>query len=329
MKRFTKLLAIIAAIAVIMSTMSISVFAEDANVKIDMSKTYQTIDGFGASYTWYGDWLTTNANAEQGYDWIFNDCEFNILRFRDLNRVGSDEDDGEYQNALNGYKAYKSYYDAAVARGIDPIVLVTSWGQYNRNLDFVAFTELDDEGHTYYTLAKDENGEYMYDELADFCVESIKLFFDAGIPVDYFSISNETELQGLGKDENGNARNEAGFYFGAEENEYHCAYWKAHIAVYNAFKEAFGEWAPNITGAEVMADTADLITKYVSPLEENAPETFDTIAHHLYGSENSPRSFKQVGDRYYGKYTLWQTEYYLDEYIRQAEMMANEFIYET
>ncbi len=329
MKRFTKLLAIIAAIAVIISTMSISVFAEDANVKIDMSKTYQTIDGFGASYTWYGDWLTTNVNAEQGYDWIFNDCEFNILRFRDLNRVGSDENDGEYQNALNGYKAYKSYYDAAVARGIDPIVLVTSWGQYNRNLGFVAFTELDDEGHTYYTLAKDENGEYMYDELADFCVESIKLFFDAGIPVDYFSISNETELQGLGKDENGNARSEAGFYFGAEENEYHCAYWKAHIAVYNAFKEAFGEWAPNITGAEVMADTADLITKYVSPLEENAPETFDTIAHHLYGSENSPRSFKQVGDRYYGKYTLWQTEYYMDEYIRQAEMMANEFLYEN
>lgn len=328
MRRFTKALAIALAAAVIISVMSVAVFAEDANVKIDMSKTHQTIDGFGASYTWYGDWLTTNVNAEQGYDWIFNDCEFNILRFRDLNHVGSAED-GEYKNALEGYKAYKSYYDAAVARGIDPIVLVTSWGQYDRELDFVAFTELDDEGHTYYTLAKDENGEYMYDELADFCVESIKLFFDAGIPVDYFSISNETELQGLGKDENGNARSEAGFFFGSDENEYHCAYWKAHIAVYNAFKEAFGEWAPNITGAEVMADTADLIQRYIEPLEENAPETFDTIAHHLYGSENSPRSFGQVGERFSDKYTLWQTEYYLNDYIRQAEMMANEFIYEN
>ena len=68
-----------------------------------------------------------------------------------------------------------------------------------------------------------------------------------------------------------------------------------------------------------MADTADLIQRYIEPLEENAPETFDTIAHHLYGSENSPRSFGQVGERFSDKYTLWQTEYYLNDYIRQAE----------
>ena len=306
--------------------MSAVTSAAETNVKVDLNTTYQTIEGFGASYTWYGDWLTTNVNAEQGYDWIFNDAEFNILRFRDLHEV---QGEGERQAALDGYPAYKSYYDAAVARGINPTVLVTSWGQYRRDLPFVAFTELDNEGHTYYTLAKDENGEYMYDELADFCVESIKLFFEAGIPVDYFSISNETELQGLGKDENGNARDEAGFYFGADENEYHCAYWKAHIAVYNAFQEAFGEWAPSITGAEVMADTADLMKRYLDPLIENAPESFDTIAHHLYGSENSPRSYKQVGDAYYGKYKLWQTEWYFKEYINHAEKMANEFIYEN
>lgn len=326
MKHVSRIIAFIAALTLALSCMSVMAFAADANVKIDMSTTYQTIDGFGASYTWYSDWLTTNVNAEQGYDWIFNDAEFNILRFRDLHKVTSD---GESQAALDGYLAYKAYYDAAVARGIDPIVLVTSWGQYNRELPFVAYTERDDQGHSYYTLAKNQKGEYMYEELADFCVESIKLFFDAGIPVDYFSISNETELQGLGVDENGNARDSAGFYFGSDENEYHCAYWKAHIAIYNAFKEAFGEYAPSITGAEVMADWQDLIERYISPLEENAPETFDTIAHHLYGSENSPRSFKQVGDAYFGKYKLWQTEYYLNEYLRQAEMMANEFIYEN
>lgn len=323
MKHLFKLLSVLLAAVIAITCMSTAVFAE-ANVKIDMSTTHQTIDGFGASYTWYSDFLTTNANAEMGYDWIFNDAEFNILRFRDLNHVGE-----EYQNALNGYPAYYGYYSAALERGIDPLVLVTSWGQYDRDLDFVAFTELDDQGHTYYTLAKDENGEYMYDELADFCVESIKLFFDAGIPVDYFSISNETELQGLHVDEKGNARDEAGFYFGPEENEYHCAYWKAHIAVYNAFQEAFGEYAPNITGAEVMADTASLMKKYLDPLIENAPDTFDTIAHHLYGSRNDPGSFGEVGKMYSDKYTLWQTEYYYNDYIGQAEMMANEFIYEN
>lgn len=331
MKILSKATALLSALVIAAACLSTGICAQESiekqpNVKIDTSKTYQTIDGFGASYTWYADGLTTSGCAEQGYDWIFTDAEFNILRFRDLNRVQSD---GEYQVALDGYAPYKSYYDAAVSRGIDPTVIVTSWGQYNRSLDFVAFTELDDQGHTYYTLAKDSNGEYMYEELADFCVESIKLFFDAGIPVHYFSISNETELQGLHIDEKGNAREEAGFYFGAEENEYHCAYWKAHIAIYNAFQEAFGEWAPSITGAEVMADTYDIMKKYLDPLIENAPESFDTIAHHLYGSENSPRSYKQVGDAYSDKYTLWQTEWYLNEYINHAEKMANEFIYEN
>ena len=312
--------------AVIFVTAACQLMAEDADIRIDMSTTYQTIDGFGASYTWYSDWLVNNIHAEQGYDWIFNDAEFNILRFRDLHDVTSE---GESQAALDGYPVYKAYYDAAVERGIDPIVLVTSWGQYRRDLPFVAFTELDDNGYTYYTLAKDENGEYMYDELADFCVESIRLFFEAGIPVHYFSISNETELQGLGRDEQGNARDEAGFYFGEDEDEYHCAYWKAHIAVYEAFQEAFGEWAPSITGAEVMADWVDVISRYTDPLIENAPDSFEVIAHHLYGSENTPRSYKQVGDKFYGRYRLWQTEWYYNEYINHAEKMANEFIYEN
>ncbi|MCH5332932.1 MAG: hypothetical protein J1D89_03150, partial [Agathobacter sp.] len=303
-----------------------TVFADEANVEIDLNTTYQTIDGFGASYTWYSDWLPSNDHAEQGYDWIFGDAEFNILRFRDLHDVTAAN---ESQLARNGYKAYRGYYDAAVARGIDPLVLVTSWGQYRRDLPFVAFTEIDDEGHTYYTLAKNADGEYMYDELADFCVESIQLFFDAGIPVHYFSISNETELQGTGKDENGNARNEAGFFFGSQENEYHCAYWKAHVAVYEAFQKAFGDKAPSITGAEVMADTSSLMNKYINYLQYAAPDSVEMVAHHLYGSANTPRSFKEVSDRYYGKYKLWQTEYYLNDYIKQAEMMANEFIYEN
>ena len=233
---------------------------------------------------------------------------------------------GGYEDTT--YKSYKAYYNAAVKRGVDPIVMVTSWGQYDRNLDFVAFTEKDDEGHTYYTLAKDENGEYMYDELADFCVQSIQYFFDAGIPVDYFSISNETELQGLHIDEQGNARDEAGFYFGPDENEYHCAYWKAHIAVYEAFQEAFGEDAPKITGAEVMADTASLMEEYLEPLIEAAPESFDMIPHHLYGSANTPASFSEVYEKF-GDYTLWQTEWYNNDYFGHAKVLIDELNYEN
>ena len=296
----------------------------DPGITVDLDTRYQTFEGWGASYTWYGDWLTNNVHAEEAYDWIFEDAEFNILRFRDLNKVVGYG--GGYEDTT--YKSYKAYYNAAVKRGVDPIVMVTSWGQYDRNLDFVAFTEKDDEGHTYYTLAKDENGEYMYDELADFCVQSIQYFFDAGIPVDYFSISNETELQGLHIDEQGNARDEAGFYFGPDENEYHCAYWKAHIAVYEAFQEAFGEDAPKITGAEVMADTASLMEEYLEPLIEAAPESFDMIPHHLYGSANTPASFSEVYEKF-GDYTLWQTEWYNNDYFGHAKVLIDELNYEN
>ena len=296
----------------------------DPGITVDLDTRYQTFEGWGASYTWYGDWLTNNVHAEEAYDWIFEDAEFNILRFRDLNKVIGYG--GGYEDTT--YKSYKAYYNAAVKRGVDPIVMVTSWGQYDRNLDFVAFTEKDDEGHTYYTLAKDENGEYMYDELADFCVQSIQYFFDAGIPVDYFSISNETELQGLHIDEQGNARDEAGFYFGPDENEYHCAYWKAHIAVYEAFQEAFGEDAPKITGAEVMADTASLMEEYLEPLIEAAPESFDMIPHHLYGSANTPASFSEVYEKF-GDYTLWQTEWYNNDYFGHAKVLIDGLNYEN
>lgn len=297
----------------------------DPGIAIDLDKRYQTIDGWGATYTWYGDWLKNNVNEEEVYDWIFEDCEFNILRFRDLQCVIGYY--GDYESTE--YVSYKRYYDAAVERGIDPIVMVTSWGEYDRKLDFVAFTELDDQGHTYYTLAKDKNGEYMYDELAQFCVQSVQYFLDAGIPVDYFSISNETELQGLHVDEKGNARSNAGFYFGPDENEYHCAYWKAHLAVYEAFQEAFGDDAPSITGAEVMADTASLMKEYLEPLIEADPDSFEMISHHLYGSPNTPKSFSEVYDAFGEDYTLWQTEWYNNDYFGHADVLINELNYEN
>ena len=318
---------IIAAISALVLAIGACVSAyavkEEEIVRVDLDTTYQTIDGFGASYTWYGDWLTTNVRAEEGYDWIFNDAGFNILRFRDLNHVGD-----EYQNALNGYPAYYAYYNAAKERGIDPIVLVTSWGQYDRDLPWVAYTELSDKGFSYYTLAKDKNGEYMYDELAEFCVQSIQYFYDAGIPVDYFSISNEIELQERHVDENGNARNEAGFFFGQEEDEYHCCYWKAHIAVYEAFKEAFGEYAPILLGAETMAGYADLLHGYLDPVIENCPESLEIVGHHLYGTDLSERNLRSVGEAF-ADYRIWETEWYNNDFFGHAEVMMDELVFEN
>ncbi len=291
---------------------------------IDLNKTYQTIDGFGASYTWYSDWMVQIDMRHQGYDWIFDEAEFNILRFRDQHGLAGDEKN----EPLNGYPNYRAYYDAAVERGIDPIVLVTSWGQYDRSLPFVQYIDKSANGYSYYTLAKDANGEYMYDELADFCVQSIQYFFDAGLPVHYFSISNEIELQELHIDEQGNSRDSAGFFFGTEETDDRCAYWKAHIAVYDAFQKAFGDKAPSIIGAETMAGNNEIMHAYLDPLIERRPETLDVVAHHLYGTTLSERNFRKLYNGF-SDYRMWQTEWYYNDYFHLAEVIVDELVNEN
>ncbi len=321
-----KRLACLIFAAAMMLAMNLTAFAENTPVKIDFSETRQEIDGFGASYTWYLGWAVNHNQAETIWDWVFNETEFNILRFRDLNEI---RNEGEAEMPKQGYPEYYAVYEAAKNRGIDPTVLVTSWGEYRRDLPFVAYTEKSANGFSYYTLAKNAAGEYMYDELAEFCVQSVKYFFDAGIPVDYFSIANEIELQERHTDEKGNARDEAGFFFGYDETEDHCCYWKAYKAVYEAFAEAFGEFAPKILGAETMAGYQDLLKRYLDPVEENCPGTLEVVGHHLYGTDLSEGNLRKISDEYSGKYKLWQTEWYNNDYFGHAEQVIDELIYEN
>ncbi len=300
-------------------------YAGNPALNVDLNATYQEMDGFGASYTWYGDWVSQNIHKEEIFDWIFNDCGFNILRFRDLQMVrayGGAWEDTNYRS-----RAYKEYYDAAIKRGIDPIVLVTSWGQYTE-ADWCTLSK-DAQGNEFYTLKKDSKGNYRYDDLAKFCVKSVRLFIDSGIPVDYFSISNEVELQQYRVDEQGNAKSDAGFFLGAEETPYYCSYAKAYIAVYKAFREAFGSNAPKLLAAETMAANPDLLKRYIDPIIKECPESVDTVAHHLYGSSLTSANFAKISDEYYGKYKIWQTEWYNNDFFDHAAVMINELVNEN
>lgn len=297
----------------------------DPGININLDKTHQTIEGWGASYTWYGDWVSNNTKKEQVFDWIFTDCEFNILRFRDLQRVRAYG--GAFEDTNYRTRAYKEYYDAAVKRGIDPIVLVTSWGEY-RDENWVVLSK-DSMGNEFYTLAKDSSGKYRYNDLAQFCVKSVQLFIDSGIPVDYFSISNEVELQQYRVDEQGNARNSAGFFLGTTETQYYCSYAKAYIAVYDAFQKAFGDKAPTLLAAETMAANPDLLKRYIDPIIKERPETVSVVAHHLYGSSLTSQNFKSISDLYSSKYSLWQTEWYYNDFFDHAAVMINELVNEN
>ena len=45
-------------------------------------KQNQVVDGFGASYTWYADWVNFCDDQEEFFDTLFADAKMTILRFK-------------------------------------------------------------------------------------------------------------------------------------------------------------------------------------------------------------------------------------------------------
>ncbi len=310
MKRF---ICLIFALMMLL-TGSISVFADSSSVKIDMNTTYQTIDGFGAAYTWYSDRLLNHNDREAMLDEIFTNCRFNVLRFIHLQ---------ENKTRPTTMETYKAYYDAAVERGIDPLVLVTHCGAYVKGYDFSEFVKDRISGTTFYALKKDENGEYMYDVFAEHCVNAVKEFLDVGIPVDYFTFANEVEHQEKKYQPGEDPLEYSSFFWGTEEDEFHPAYWKAHAAIYYAFELEFGEDAPEILGAEAMNGNVDVLSSYLDPLIENHPDMLETVAFHLYGTNRTEETFAAV-DEHFEDYKLWQTEWCSEDYFDNAETIIDE-----
>lgn len=307
-------------LAAVISALMLSVclcansFAAGGAVKIDMKKTHQTIDGFGAAYTWYLERLTKNSGAEEAYDWTFSEAGFNILRF-----IYPKPDSSGPTTIEN----CKLVYDAAVERGVDPLVLITHCGVYVINEDYSEFTvDSEDSTKAHYVLKKDENGEFMYDVFAEHCVQVIKDFENAGIPVDYFSFTNEVEWQIRDYQPWKEPEEYASFYFGPEETDCHPAYWKQYIAIYDAFEREFGDGAPEIIGTEVMNGSLDKLKPYLDPLIEARPDIMKTIGFHIYGTEATPETFAAVGEEY-PEYKKWQTEWCSSDYFTNAEIIID------
>lgn len=298
---------------IIAASVCITAVASDT-VTVDMSTTYQTIDGFGAAYTWYSDRLLNHNDREALLDEIFLNCNFNILRFIHLQ---------ENKTKPTTMETYKAYYDAAVERGIAPLVMVTHCGAYVTGYDFSEFVKDLYSGTTFYALKKDENGEYMYDVFAEHCVNAVKEFLDAGIPVDYFSFANEVEHQEKKYRPGEDPLEYSSFFWGTEEDEYHPAYWKAHAAIYYAFELEFGDEAPEILGAEAMNGKVEVLAPYLDPLIENHPDMLKTVAFHLYGTNRTEETFSAV-DEHFEEYDLWQTEWCSDDYFDNAETIIDE-----
>jgi O-glycosyl hydrolase len=273
----------------------------------DTAAKYQKIDGFGAAYTWYSDWLHQCDNQEGAYDALFKDAKLSILRFKNEYEYNREDFAG---NAATMVKYYEAAKKRTAEYGVEPLVLMSCWSPPK-------FLKKDNDISGKSTLKKDENGNYCYAEYADWWAESIQYYKAQGIKIDYICIQNEVDF----------AAEYDGCRFEPVESEEYASYAKAHVAVYNELKERFGEDAPKILGPETMSCVYSTVNFYMNDVFETEPESVAGIAHHLYvGGDN----FINLMDlnTYYKDLKKWQTEFYASNALKCANLINDCMIYE-
>ena len=289
-------------------------------LSLDLSGTHQTIDGFGAGFTWYADMIFQRQHYEEVFDLLFKDAGFTILRFK--NEYG-------YSTFNSSALTNKRYYDAAkkraAERGEDVTVLYSSWSP-------TADLKSNNTINGYGTLKKDENGQYCYDEFAAWWKEAVDAYRKAGIAVDYVSIQNECDYQA----------SYDGCEFAPEENENLASYAKAFLATYRLFRDSYGEDTPQMVAPETMTVAPTELRAYLRNIIAEEPDSVSVIGHHLYlGGESSddPNScnydsflmnFRGVTSlaKDYGA-RKWQTEFYRGTALETANVINNSLIHEN
>jgi len=281
---------------------------------IDTQTRYQTIDGFGGAFTWYGDRLANAQKSEEGYDAFFTDAKMSIVRFKNEYDYSVA---GKASNATAMATNYKEARDRAAQYGEKITVLMSCWSP-------PAYLKSDNAIDTGYgTLKKDENGNYMYKEYADWWVESLEYYMSKGIVIDFVSIQNEVDFSPSSYE---------GCRFAPFETDEYAGYAEAFIAVYDAFQEAFGADAPILIGPETMScSPADMIS-YVTPIVENRPESLGGLAYHLYVGGTSDENTNTVKvssylssftglETYFPDTKKWQTEFWVGQGLETAELI--------
>lgn len=282
----------------------------------DTQVAHQKWEGFGAAYTWYGDRLYNAKDSEGGYDALFSDAKLTILRFKNEYEYNVE---GKAGNATAMLRNYKEARDRAGLYGEKVTVLLCCWSP-------PAYLKSDNTIKSGYgTLAKDEKGNYKYEEYAKWWTESVKCYREKGIPVDFVSIQNEVDFSPASYE---------GCRFDAKETSSHAGYAQAFVAVYKAFQEEFGEDAPKLIGPETMSCSPGSMLTYTKAINELCPEALSGLAFHLYQGGDSDEDENTVAptsfflnfnslESYFPEDRKWETEFYIGRGIQTAQLIQS------
>ncbi len=287
-----------------------------------LDQTFQTMDGFGAGFTWYaGNTFRLPADYQnEVLKLLFDDAKLSILRFKNQYDYGDFEDWAE-----TDLKYYTYAKESAESRGEDIMVLYTSWSPPGY---LKSSGKIDGEG----TLAKDENGNYRYDDFATWWKESVDAYQAAGIPVDVVSIQNECDF----------IASYDSCEFDPVESEKRACYADAFLATYRLFRDSYGDELPLMIAPETMTVDAGTLKWYVNKILKEEPQSLYGFGHHLYlggDSSDSPQfcdydsflmNFMEVST-YAAENNLkkWQTEFYRGTALQTANVINNSLVYEN
>lgn len=277
-------------------------------IEVDNTTTFQSIEGFGAGYTYYSNYAYFAKYKEEIYDLLFKDAHLSVLRFKNCYKY---DEDGNFD-----LKVEKEFYDKAVEKladiGVTPKVLLSSWSP-------AAYLKTSESLYGIGTIAKDKEGNFRYKDYGDYWYETVDAYNKSGVPIGYLSIQNEPDYTA--------AYESCTLDF--TETAESASYPEAFAATYDAVSKL--DNPPKLIGPETMSCETGTLSLYIDEILKLRPGSLYGIAHHLYlGGDEDSEHFADTFNKHFRSTALeypdlpkWQTEYYIGDFMSTAQIIQN------
>lgn len=151
-------------------------YPSDNTLNVDTSIHYQTMEGFGGAIAFYQNWVYAHPNKEEIYQLLYEDMGINLLRLRNAYRYETDFStyDPEFVQKAEEYsdKEFK--------------VLMCSWSPP---------ASLKSNGNVNNGTLAQVNGEFVYQDFADYWRDALVAYKAIGVEPDWIGIQNEPDYQ--------------------------------------------------------------------------------------------------------------------------------------
>ena len=288
------------ALFIFVIVMVISIFIQNdapaSTATVDTSEIHQTIEGFGASLAWWFNSLSTHYYRGEIYNYLFKELGLDILRLRNIY--------GKEDYAMSVFEEIAdSFYSLSQN---EPKIMISSWSppvdlKSNNNI----------VGGTLDTTA---SGEYVYGDFAQYWIDALDAFKEAGIVPDYISIQNEPDW----------GESHETCRFEPTETSTYAGYDQALDSVYRRFQELSSP--PKILAPEVLGIGYNHFQNYANQFNHDHA---DGYAYHLYhgGDGNvNPDAFNEnlsaIANSYSDK-PIFQSEYDIGGWFNTVWLMHN------